>query len=283
MGISVNLDVAMSRRSPDPDLDRQPPRAERTRGAWAGRGRALALAFSVAAHAAILLLLLPAPKPPVSPPTFMVVSLIDDPRPIDLPAAVAPPDPTPAAAGAKLRAAEQPTPAKSVPRPALARPALARPTPARRDHDTLASTDSAASAGSSAELSEAQLAGAEVAGSGSGASGRPCDMAARLQASLRKDPLVQSAVAKFAGKAVRVWDGDWVWFEGDDGKGLTAVRQAMMWEIAFAPAACRAEPMHGLVVLSANGAQGGARLAVGVGQWRWSDLLTPHPGAGEVR
>ncbi|HXQ45679.1 MAG TPA: hypothetical protein VN806_03635, partial [Caulobacteraceae bacterium] len=71
-------------------------------------------------------------------------------------------------------------------------------------------------------------------------------------------------------------NGDWVWIDGEDGKGLTAVRQAMMWDIAFSPKACRAQPMHGLVVIAANG----TRLVVGSGQWRWSDLLIPHPGAG---
>jgi hypothetical protein len=67
-----------------------------------------------------------------------------------------------------------------------------------------------------------------------------------------------------------VWNGDWVRSVGEDGKGLAAVREAMMWEIAFAPEACRTRPVHGLILLSMNNT---ARLAVGAGEWRWSDLL----------
>jgi hypothetical protein len=67
-----------------------------------------------------------------------------------------------------------------------------------------------------------------------------------------------------------VWNGDWVQGRGEDGKGLAAVREAILWEVGFAPAACRAQPVHGLVLLSMNGA---TRLAVGAGDWRWSDLL----------
>jgi hypothetical protein len=102
-------------------------------------------------------------------------------------------------------------------------------------------------------------------------------MASRLQEALRKDRLVQAAVAGLGGKAIMIWNGDWVWIQGEDGKGLTAVRQAMMWEIAFAPEACRSEPMHGLVAFSSSESQQSARLVVGSDQWRWSDLLTPHP------
>jgi hypothetical protein len=49
----------------------------------------------------------------------------------------------------------------------------------------------------------------------------------------------------------------------------------MMWEIAFAPEACRSQAMHGLVLISSGGS---ARLAVGSGEWRWSDLLRPRGG-----
>jgi hypothetical protein len=101
-------------------------------------------------------------------------------------------------------------------------------------------------------------------------------MARMIQRALRRDPLVQAAVldAHRAGKAIMVWDGDWVKSGDQDGKGLAAVREAIMWEIGFAPAACRAERMHGLVLLSLN--DGSTRLAVGGGDWRWSDLLTPR-------
>jgi hypothetical protein len=72
-----------------------------------------------------------------------------------------------------------------------------------------------------------------------------------------------------------VWDGDWVRNRGEDGKGLAAVREAIAWEVAFAPQACRAEPVHGLILLSMGQTQGATRLALGQDEWRWADLLKP--------
>jgi hypothetical protein len=94
-----------------------------------------------------------------------------------------------------------------------------------------------------------------------------------VQAALRKDPLVRMAVmqADRQGKAILMWNGDWVRSGAQDGKGLSAVRQAIMWEVAFSPEACRNAPMQGTVVLSL--ADGGTRFAIGAGAWRWSDLL----------
>jgi len=90
--------------------------------------------------------------------------------------------------------------------------------------------------------------------------------------------LLIAAGSSFAGsnaRAVLVWNGDWVRSNREDGKGLAAVREAIMWEIAFAPPACRAEPVRGLVLLSVSTAPGSVRLAIGSAEWRWSDLLTP--------
>jgi hypothetical protein len=121
-------------------------------------------------------------------------------------------------------------------------------------------------------LSEAQLAGAASPGGGGGGGGG-CEMARLVQQALRRDPMVHSAVARAdrAGKAVLLWNGDWVQSGAEDGKGLSVVREAILWEVGFAPAACRNTPMHGLVVLSL--ADGGTRFAIGSGSWRWSDLL----------
>src|SRR5262249_42269465 len=74
---------------------------------------------------------------------------------------------------------------------------------------------------SGVELSAADLAGAASADSGGG--GGQCDLARQLQGALRKDPLVKAAVAGSAGKAIMVWNGDWVQTNGEDGKGLAAV------------------------------------------------------------
>ena len=66
-----------------------------------------------------------------------------------------------------------------------------------------------------------------------------------------------------------MWNGDWVRSGGEDGKGMAAVREAILWEVGFAPESCRNTPVHGMVVLSL--ADGGTRFAVGAGTWRWSD------------
>ena len=79
-----------------------------------------------------------------------------------------------------------------------------------------------------------------------------------------------------SGRAILVWDGDWLQSQGQSGKGLAGVRQAIALEVAFSPPECKTQTMHGLAVLSIEDGPGGARLALGKGSWRWSDLL----GAG---
>jgi hypothetical protein len=124
-------------------------------------------------------------------------------------------------------------------------------------------------------LSEAQLAGATSAGEGGGGGG--CDLARTVQQALRRDTLVRTAVegANRLGKAIMLWNGDWVQTGGQDGKGLSAAREAITWEVAFAPEACRHQRMHGVVLLSL--ADGSTRFAIGSGDWRWSDLLGLRP------
>lgn len=121
-------------------------------------------------------------------------------------------------------------------------------------------------------LSDSQLAGAASVGEGGGGGGA-CDLGRAVQQALRRDPLVHTAVqgANRLGKAVMMWNGDWVRSGGQDGKGLSAVREAIMWEVAFAPEACRNERMRQPVLLSL--ADGNTRFAIGSGDWRWSDLL----------
>jgi hypothetical protein len=85
------------------------------------------------------------------------------------------------------------------------------------------------------------------------------------------------ADAQRLGKAIMLWNGDWVRSGEQDGKGLSVVRQAIMWEVAFAPEACRNERVHGLMLLSLG--DGRTRFAIGSGDWRWSDLLGLRKGA----
>jgi hypothetical protein len=139
-------------------------------------------------------------------------------------------------------------------------------------------------------IGEAQLAGALRAGAGAGGGangggggggagdGGGCDMVRALQTALRDDAEVREAVTRAhhaagQGRALLVWDGDWRQTPGQSGKGLAGVRQAIALEVAFAPQACRREAMRGLVLITMSDAPGAARLALGTGSWRWSDLL----------
>jgi hypothetical protein len=125
------------------------------------------------------------------------------------------------------------------------------------------------------EVADSDLVGAATAGSGG--SGGGCNMVRLLQAALRKDAAVQAALAEAqqagTGKAMLVWNGDWVQHPSQDGHGLATIRQAILVEVGFAPAACKAEPMRGMVVISLSDAPGSPRVALGGGSWRWQDML----------
>jgi hypothetical protein len=232
------------------------------------RGRqAGAIAVSAAAHlgiaAAIILSQTPATQMFQVNPVMVKLVAWQRPKPAKVPAVTPSPD-TP-----KQAAHETPPVQKSI----------ARRSPAPTIDDLLPVTPSekTSTVQSQGELSDADLAGAATAGTGAGGGGE-CNMARRLQEALRRDHLVQTAVAEASGssKAIMVWNGDWVQSHSEDGKGLAAVREAIVWEIAFAPAACRAQAMHGLMLISLTDSSGTARLAVGHGAWRWSDLLQLH-------
>lgn len=252
----------------------QPVAPAEVRRRKAARNRALATAASIGCHGLAAVAMFAAyaasaPEPPPPPP--ITLSLLQPPAP----PAPAPPASPHAAVEAK------PTPAK--PKPTHAKPtehhAMFRHTPTARTAE-LASDDTPGVA-TTPGLSDAEIAGAATAESGP--PGGACDMARWLQRALRKDPLVQAAVApatRVNKKAILVWNGDWVLNSGEDGKGLAAVREAIIWEVGFAPAACRAEHVHGLILLSLGDGPG-TRLAMGGGEWRWGDLVTSRvPVAG---
>jgi hypothetical protein len=230
---------------------------------WRAR-RGAAVALSLAGHlalgAAAVFGWRAAPAPPEPPP--IVVALVTLPAPIPSPA----PQPLP------RPAREEPTPRAGSAAPK--RPSADAPAPARPSR-AAAPALLAAAPTPGAGLSDADLAGAARAGDGGG--GGACDMARRLQAALRRDPMVNAAAASATleadGRALLVWNGDWVQSGGDNGKGLQVVREAVAWEVAFAPPACRAAPVRGLVLLTLGDQPGAARIALGSDQWRWSDLL----------
>lgn len=275
---------------------RTPP-GRRNRSRWLFAGAA-----SVAVHVAVGLAALSVQRPPAAlpfeEPRAVVVTLFEPPPPPPPPRAepppgpkadpqppAGPPTPAPAAPPAKAR----PTPPAPAPRPSRA---PVKPPP---DIETVPVRAPAPPA-PMATLSDAQLAGATTAGAGGGAGARGggggpgggggsgsgdggCDMVRWLQDALRTDPEVRAAVARAhrevgPGKALLVWNGDWIRRPGEEGNGLAGVRQAIAMEVAFAPHACRGQTMHGLVLISFSDAPGGPRLVLGRGQWRWSDMLS---------
>lgn len=123
-------------------------------------------------------------------------------------------------------------------------------------------------------LTEGEIAGAQIAGQGNSPPGGVCDMAMRLQTALRQAPLIRAVAGRLSGKAVRIWDGQWLQTQGEAGNGLAAVRQVIMLEIAFAPPACRFQGMRGLILLSPDPMTDSPRLAIGKDQWTWDDLVT---------
>lgn len=225
------------------------------------RGVKRALTISLAGHALLLLALFWTPHAKPRPPgeDFVMVSVIAAPAPAPAPAA---------AARAKVKPAKKP----------VTKPVKAPVKPPHKAPSPIAAK--APAAPTAPELSEAQLAAATTArsgpgsGSSAGAGGRACNMVQWLEAALRRDPEVQSAMAAaHRGRPVLVWDRRWIRSQGEDGEGLAIVREAMMVHIAFAPAACKADPVRGLVLISLNDTPGAPRLALGAGDWRWTDLL----------
>jgi hypothetical protein len=230
----------------------------------------LAWALSAAAHLTVFGAVLwpyAAAPPPQSEP--IQVSLVEMPQPEAPPGPPGPPGP-PAVAEVKPSVPQKPV------RSAAPRPAAPAPVP---DENSKPAPDTFADVMSETEIAGAASAGEEGAGGGGGGGG--CNTARAVQQALRRDPLVHTAVedANRLGKAIMLWDGDWVRSGAQDGKGLSAVREAIMWEVAFAPEVCRNQPVHGTVLLSL--ADGRTRFAIGSGDWRWADLLGVRKVASE--
>jgi hypothetical protein len=262
-------------------MDRSPPHRRR----W--RGRAGATALSAGLHGTLLAVLLLGWRTvaPAALQQEIPVSL----APAPLPPAPAPPAPKPTGPPAPVKpaapakqATAKPTP-PTPPAPIVARRSPARAAPASPPAARVAATPRS----NLDQLVDAQLADAEARGQGAGqgagagqggggqgsggGGGGECDMAARVQTALRKDPLARAAVHAAGGRSIVIWNGDWVQSGAEDGKGLAAVREAITFEVAFAPPACRRQRVRGLVLLSLN--DGSPQVQLGAGEWRWSDLL----------
>jgi len=256
----MNKEVGPPRRPVKPAPDTPKP-AQRHVLPWALSASAHIMAFGI--------LFWPHPASPPAPveQSAIPVTVVTSPAPQTPgpPAPQGPPSPVPQAAAPQAIAQPSPQP-------------VARPVSPRLAEDApLPPVDAAPADDFSDVLSASQIAGALSAdsegGGGGGNNGGGCDTARIVQQALRRDPLVQTAVedAHRLGKSVMLWNGDWVRSGAQDGKGLSAVREAIIWELAFTPEACRNKPVHGLVLLSLQ--DGGTRFAIGTGDWRWSDLL----------
>jgi hypothetical protein len=233
------------------------------------KGRLAGVGFSVAAHLlaalGILLWRPEAGQPMDAAPDVLPVVLTRAPEPKP-----------PAKVPAPTEAAAEPAPASPSP-PAVVRPTLLPPPP--NVTPLVAVTAPKPVEEPLATLGDGELVGARTAGAGGGGNGsgvgggQPCDMVQRVQDALRNDPDVQAAAraANPGGRAILVWNGDWLKAPGQAGKGLAGVRQAISLEVAFSPEACRREAMRGMVLISLG--DGAPRLALGSDAWRWSDLL----------
>lgn len=235
------------------------------------RRRLITGALSAGVHIALLAALVsvrPADSPLLVEPDPIPVMLA--PPPPEPP----PPEPEPEPEAVKPKPAPPkkapPAPKKEPPPPRVV--ARVKPTP-----PTVIPVPAAEKAAYGfTEASEGQVAGAATAESGGGGSGAGggCNMTRRLQTALRKDRQAQAAMAEaHRGRPILMWNGDWVRHPSQEGAGLAAVREAILWEVGFAPEACKREPQRGLVLISMNDGPGSARLVVGSGAWRWSDLL----------
>lgn len=261
-------------------MDRSPPHRRR----W--RGRAGATALSAGLHGALALVLLLGWRS-VSPPAAPVEIPVSLASPQPPPRAPAPPAPQPSApakpAAAQAAPAKAPvvqperpvivarrSPAPPLPTSPPAMRVASRATRPSLDQLVDAQLADAARGGSGENLPYGQWAGGGGGGAG-GSGGGECDMASRVQAALRKDPLARAAVHAASGRSILIWNGDWVQSGAEDGKGLAAVREAITWEVAFSPPACRHQRVRGPVLLSLN--DGSPQVELAAGEWRWSDLL----------
>lgn len=272
---------------PEPDILARPFDPRPRRGSR--RVRAAAVVVVAAVHLGLLWMLrhqTPSLRTPASEVITVAAEIVSPPKP---PPPPPPPEPkpqeepgSPAPAAAAAPAEEpKPAPPTKLPPPRAVRMPPPPDTPTRPPAPS-------APAEPDVVLGEAAIAGATTAGpgggtgtggAGGGSGSGACDMVRRLQDALRQDADIRGAVTRAhqgvgpGGRAILVWNGQWLRSPGQDGKGLAGVRQAIAMEVAFAPPACKAQVMRGLVLISFNDAPGGPKLALGTREWRWSELL----------
>lgn len=249
----------MHAKRPEEGPDDAIPRDLRRRKAT--RRRMAAGALSLSAHVALLLAILTA---------RIDAPVMEEPRAMSIMLAA----PIPPAEPAPVEEQREPEPAKAPPRQDIF-----RETPNPPPEVVARPAGKAKVPRSGVEVSDSQLAGAARAGSGG--EGGSCNMPLLLQTALRRDHLARAALAEaHRGRPILVWNGAWVRRPGQEGEGLAAVRESIMWEVGFAPEACRSQVVQGLVLLSMGDNPDAPQIVLGQGQWRWTDLLfSRHPNS----
>ena len=119
-----------------------------------------------------------------------------------------------------------------------------------------------------------------LSASQSAASGKPCEIATTLQSLLQTDPAVREALTRIprdkrsVAGAVMLWKRTWV--SADAVGGVTAmepIQSAIVQAVGAAEPNCRDETVLGPRLFIVGDTRGAIVLALGSGQWRWSDLL----------
>ena len=277
------------------------PRQQRTTGRKP-INTSLAITASLALHGVAGLIiwnLVPPVTAPVETLPVVLVELVEppppppppEPKPDPAPTGPASEIPTPPQPERTAEAAKAPT---VTPKPQTAPPPRVHRTPPPTMPTEVVQVADAPATPGFRLLGQGEMAGALTAGAGAGGgsgaggsggggsggtgTGTGCDMAGRLQAMVRRDARVQATVRQAqaqmqaAGRAMVIWDGDWVHALDQDGRGLAGVRQAIAVEVAFAPRECRMERVRGMVVLSLGDDAASPRLALGAPDWRWGEL-----------
>lgn len=118
----------------------------------------------------------------------------------------------------------------------------------------------------------------------SGAGGTACHITEWLQQALQADPQVQAALlviprpARSVSNALMLWDGGWVKVQVTADAGVAAIRSAVVSGVRAAPPACQAQLVQGPELMTLTSGLDTTVVAIGSGEWRWGDLLSPTPG-----
>ena len=116
------------------------------------------------------------------------------------------------------------------------------------------------------------------------ASATSCDLSGAIQAALEGDPKTRDELAliprqaRSVANAVQLWDGVWVDPDSLGGPAITEpIRVAIVNTISQAPPACSDQTVVGPRLFAVADPRGTIIVALGSGQWKWSDLLAPAP------